>query len=148
MSEAKLKKIRRVLLYTAFLMAAFVISYFIAYPLGYSPYGYEVLENKEGGIVLQSYNTFGLEGERVPYQPREGEEWKQEWLVDLIGQQEFHYHLFFTSMIVAVFWVGMDVVKGKSLKSALILSCFYVFTSGLSLVQHLDDIKDILHSSL
>lgn len=148
MSEEMLIKIRRVLLYIAFLMIAFVIAYFVAYPLGYSPLGYEVKEKKEGMVVLQSYNAWGMEDEIVTYQPPEWDEWKLEWLVDLIGEQEFHYLFFFTSIIVAFFWVGVDVLKGKSLKSVLILSSLYVFMSALSLVQHLNDINDILQNSL
>lgn len=148
MSEEMLIKIRRVLLYIAFLMIAFVIAYIVAYPLGYSPLGYEVKEKKEGMVVLQSYNTWGMEDEIVTYQPPEWDEWKLEWLVDLIGEQEFHYLFFFTSIIVAFFWVGVDVLKGKPLKSVLILSSLYVFMSALSLVQHLNDIKDILQNSL
>lgn len=148
MSEEMLKKVRRFLLYTAFLMVAFVISYFIAYPLGYSPLGYEVLENKEDMVVLQPYNTWGLKEAQVTYQPPEGEEWKLKWLADLIDRQAFNYHFFFTSVIVAVFWVGMDILKGSSLKRILILSSLYVGMSGLSLIQHLNDIKDIIQSSL
>ncbi|MYL51658.1 hypothetical protein GLV98_19500 [Halobacillus litoralis] len=147
MGEETLNKIRRVLLYTAFLLAAFFLSYFVAYPLGYSPLGYEVVEKQENTVVVQSLNTWGFEEKRITYQPPEEEEWRQAALVDRIEGQAMEYHLFFTAIMVAIFWVGMDVMKGKPLGKVLVLSCFYVFFSGLSLIQHLGDINEILEGS-
>ncbi|UOQ44929.1 hypothetical protein MUN89_02960 [Halobacillus salinarum] len=142
-----MKKLRKTLLYVAFVLAAFVLAYFIAYPLGYSPLGYDVLEKKEGEVVLQSYNTLGLEEEKITYQPREEDRWKMDRLVERINQQESEYLLFFTSIIVATFWIEKEVLAGKSLKRVLLLSCLYVVPPGLSLLQHLNVIKDILKST-
>ncbi|WP_226577916.1 hypothetical protein [Halobacillus litoralis] len=144
MSEKLLGKVRRGLLSIAFVMAAFVLSYCITYPLGYSPLGYEVLEKKEGSAVLQSYNTWGQKEVILTYHPPEGEEWKLDWLIDRIHGQEQEYLFFFTSMIVAVGWIAFDVRKGKPLKKVLPLSCLYVFISGLSLITHLHDIQSML----
>ncbi|REJ11169.1 hypothetical protein [Halobacillus trueperi] len=147
MSEEMLNKVRRVLLYIAFLMAAFFLSYFLAYPLGYFPLGYEVVEKQENAVVVQSLNMWGFEEERVTYQPPEGYEWRTEALADRIDGQAMEYHLFFTSIMVAIFWLGVEVLQGKSLKKVLVLSSFYVFVSGLSLIQHLGDIKGILEGA-
>ncbi|GEN52524.1 hypothetical protein [Halobacillus faecis] len=148
MSEELLNKVRRILLYIAFLLAAFLLSYFLAYPLGYSPLGYEVVKKEENSVVVQSLNTWGIEEKRVTYQPPEGDEWRAKALVDRIHAQAMEYHLFFTAIMVAIFWVGMDVLKGKPLGKVLVLSCFYVFFSGLSLIQHLGGIKEILEGSI
>ncbi|WP_394218962.1 hypothetical protein [Halobacillus trueperi] len=146
MGEETLNKIRRMLLYTAFLLAAFFLSYFLAYPLGYSPLGYEVVEKQENTVVVQSLNTWGFEEKRITYQPSNGDEWRAGALVDRIEDQAMEYHLFFTAIMVAIFWVGMDVLKGKPLGKVLVLSCFYVFVSGLSLIQHLGYINEMLKS--
>ncbi|MBX0356714.1 hypothetical protein [Halobacillus sp. Nhm2S1] len=147
MNEELLNKARRILLYIAFLLAAFLLSYFLAYPFGYSPLGYDVLEKEGNAVVVQSMNAWGVEEKRVTYQPPEGDEWRAKALVDRIESQAMEYHLFFTAIIVAIFWVGMDVLKGKPLGKVLVLSCFYVFFSGLSLIQHLGGIKEILEGS-
>ncbi|MGR9050423.1 hypothetical protein ACQ4XT_17465 [Halobacillus faecis] len=147
MSEELLNKVRRILLYIAFLLAAFILSYGLAYPLGYAPLGYEVVEKQENAVVVQSLNAWGFKEERITYQPPEGDEWRAEALIDRIKGQAMEYHLFFTSIMVAIFWVGLDVLKGVPLKKVLVLSCFYVFVSGLSLIRHLGDIKEILDGS-
>lgn len=148
LSEELLNKVRRILLYIAFLMVAFFFSYILAYPLGYSPLGYEVVKNHDNTVVVQSLNTWGIEEERITYQAPEEDEWKAKALVDRIERQPMEYHLFFTSIMVAVFWLGMEVRKGQSLKKVLVLSGFYVFVSGLSLIRHLRDIQEILEGTL
>ncbi|WP_283154114.1 hypothetical protein [Guptibacillus hwajinpoensis] len=111
MSEEVLRKVRRILFYSALLMIAFVLSYFIAYPLGYSPLGYEGLEAKEDTLVLQSYNVLGLEENRITYEPQKGEEWKVELLKDLVNQQQTQYLFFFIPIMLAIFWGEFDLLR-------------------------------------
>ncbi|MYL63506.1 hypothetical protein GLW07_09090 [Bacillus hwajinpoensis] len=147
MSEEVLRKVRRVLLYIALLMIAFVLSYIIAYPLGYSPLGYEGIEVKEDKLVLQSYNVLGLEKNRIIYEPPKGKEWKVELLKDLVNQQQTQYLFFFSPIMLALFWGGFDLLRKKSLKRVLFQGFLYAFVPGVSLIRHLNDIKDILQNS-
>ncbi|KMM38027.1 hypothetical protein [Guptibacillus hwajinpoensis] len=147
MTEEFLSKVRRGLLFIAFLMLAFSLSYLIAYPLGYSPLGYEVIELKDDLVVLQSYNVLGMENERITYQPQEDEIWKLGLINDLIDQQQSEYLLFFTTLMLAIFLGGMGLLRSKSFKSVVFQGFLYVLIPGISLVRHLNDIKDILQSS-
>ncbi|MFC7321508.1 hypothetical protein [Halobacillus campisalis] len=143
MTEQTLNKIRRGLLYTAFLMVALALSYVLAYPLEYSPLGYDVVEKKDDAVTVQPHNALGIEEERITYTPTQDDEWKMRWLVDEIASQKMHYHMFFASIIVAIYWVGVDYLKGKSLKKVLLLSFSTICFAGISLISHLNGIKEI-----
>ncbi|MYL65484.1 hypothetical protein GLW07_19175 [Bacillus hwajinpoensis] len=147
MSEEVLRKVRRIFVYIALLMIAFVLSYIIAYPLGYSPLGYEEMEIKEDKLLLQSYDFLGMEENRIPYEPQKGEEWKVGLLKDLVNQQQTQYLFFYTAIMLAIFWGGFDLLRKKSLKRVLFQGFLYAFVPGVSLIRHLNDIKDVLQNS-
>ncbi|MCP3031535.1 hypothetical protein LF817_09255 [Halobacillus sp. A1] len=143
MNEESMNKIRRALLYTALLMLSFVLSYVIAYPLEYSPLGYDVVEKKKDAVTVQHHNLLGIEKESITYTPAQDDEWYMGWVVDEIESQKVHFHLFFTSVIVSIFWGGMDYLRGKSQKK-IWWFCFSTITfAGISLLSHLNGIKEI-----
>ncbi|MGB7999911.1 MAG: hypothetical protein WCF60_07505 [Anaerobacillus sp.] len=147
MSEEVLKKVRRFLVYIALLLVAVVLSYIIAYPLGYTPLGYKGIGAKEGKLVVQSFNIVGLEDNRITYVPPKGKEWKSELLMDLMNQQRTQYLIFFTPLMVALFWGVFDLFRKKTITRVLLQGCLYILVPGVSLMQHLNDIKNILQNS-
>ncbi|WP_377890135.1 hypothetical protein [Alkalihalobacillus sp. R86527] len=146
MSEELLKKIRGGLLYIGFLIIAFSVSYFIAYPLGYSPLGYEVVETNEDRVVLQSYNILGQEDEGMTYLPQEGEEWRAGLLKDLVSYLPKEYLFFFTTIIVGLFWGGIDLLRKKSWIRVVLWVGLLVIVPAVSLNKHLNDIQEILQN--
>ncbi|MGP4060299.1 hypothetical protein [Halobacillus sp. H74] len=148
MTEQTLKKVRSFLLYIVFITISLVVSYFLAYPAGYAPLGYEVISQQEKSVKIQPYNTWGVEKEPITFQPVEGEEWEMERLVDLIEKQDMWYLMFFASCLIALYMVGTDLLKGETLKKVAWRSVFLVLFPAISLVQHLHDIQEILKNSL
>ncbi|WP_273851970.1 hypothetical protein [Guptibacillus spartinae] len=148
MSEESLRKGRRFLVYLAFFMIAVSLSYLLVYPLGYSPLGYETINTKDDLVVLQSDNLIGLEEDRMTYVPQEGEEWTVGYLKDLIQQQRTQYFFFFTPLLLALLWGALDLMRKKSWLRVLIQGSLYVFVPTVSLVTHLNNIKDVLQHAI
>lgn len=146
MSEEMLSKIRRVFLYIAFLMIATSVAYVIAYPLGYSPLGYDVIEKKGDTIVLQSYTIFGIEDGKITYQPEEGEEWRAGLLTDIVGYLQREYFFFFTTLMVGIFFGVLDFIRNKSWVRVALQYGLLFIVPAVSLNKHLNDIKEILQN--
>ncbi|MCA0987464.1 hypothetical protein [Guptibacillus algicola] len=146
MSEEMLTKIRRVLLYIAFLIIATSIAYVIAYPLGYSPLGYDVIDTNGDTVVLQSFNILGVEDEKVTYQPEEDEEWRAGLLTDLVGYLQQEYFFFFTTLLVGMFWGVLDFIRKKSWVRVVLQFGLLFIVPAVSLNKHLNDIKEILQN--
>lgn len=148
MIEEILRKVRRFLIYIALLIVAFGVSHMLVYSLDYKPLGYEGIKGNEEFAIIQSYNILGLEEEKITFEPPEGEEWTVELLRSRISQQETSYLFLFTPLLVAIFWGAVDLVRGKTVKRVLVQSFLYVLFPALSLMDHLNDIKDILQNAL
>ncbi|WP_270181312.1 hypothetical protein [Alkalihalobacillus sp. CinArs1] len=148
MSEDVLKKIRLVLFYIGFLIIAVSVSYFIAYPVGFAPNGYELIESTEDKATLQTYTIMGMKDEEITYRPEEENEWKITFLSERIDQLPQDYFFFFTSVTVAIFWAGIDFIRRRSLKRSLLQAGAFMLFPTLTLVGSINDIKDVIQHSL
>ncbi|MYL39194.1 hypothetical protein [Halobacillus litoralis] len=140
---------KRKLGYAGFVLAAFGLSYFLACSLSYTPLGYDAVGFKMvnedfTAVTVEKNNAFGMTEETVMYDPPEEDQWKANMLVDQLNDQSIHYWLFFTSIFAALYWVAVDVKKGESVRKTILYSSFGVVLTGLSLMDQLYDIKDIL----
>ncbi|MGP4074703.1 hypothetical protein [Halobacillus sp. K22] len=144
MSEEKLNKIRRFLLYTAFVMTAFVLSYVVAYQIGYSPLGYEVIEKKEGAVLVQSHNILGLKAENINFNPEQDNDWHIDMLVERVGQLKEDYFLFFASIFAVPVLIIKELYKGKQKKGVLFAVLLIMIFPVITLMTSLNEIESIL----
>ncbi|WP_062514515.1 hypothetical protein [Halobacillus sp. KGW1] len=144
MKEETAGKVRRILMRAVLLLVALGISYIFAYTFHYAPQGYEVVEKNEAEVLLQKNNSIGVEEEQLTFAPNDEQEWKVDYLLDLVNRQQSQYWIFFTTILTTLFFVGADVRKGEPLRKVLFFSGFYVLFSALALVQNWNTIKDIV----
>ncbi|MBN8234030.1 hypothetical protein JF544_02180 [Halobacillus kuroshimensis] len=140
---------KRKLGYVGFALTAFGLSFFLAYslnyyPLGYNTVGMKMVNEDHTALTLEKNNAYGMAEKTVVYEPPEEDQWKVNMLVDLVNDQSIHYWVFFTSIFAALYWVVVDVKKGESVRKTILYSSLGVALTGLSLMNQLYDIKDIL----
>lgn len=127
MSEKTLSKIRGFLLNVLFMIIAFMMSYIMAYEIGYAPLGYEIIEKKEETVLVQSHNLLGLKEEKINFHPADYKEWHIDMLVDRVGYLKQDYLLFFASIFAVPLLIIKELYRENKRGSSCSLYCFLWF---------------------
>ncbi|MFZ0369206.1 MAG: hypothetical protein WAM07_06370 [Halobacillus sp.] len=144
MSEKTLSKIRGFLLNVLFMIIAFMMSYIMAYQIGYAPLGYEIIEKKEETVLVQSHNLLGLKEEKINFHPPDYKEWHIDMLVDRVGYLKQDYLLFFASIFAVPLLIIKELYRGKQKRIVLFAVLFLMIFPTITLMSSLNDIESIL----